>query len=122
MKQLLMHRVTACNYLDMDEFTFEAYIVPIVTSLRFGDHLYYLSSQVEEAVYTLIESSEETEVHLHLVDQGGGHIKTLVEKNTKKYTEKNVCICPYAVEPARVKVWCDKCEAFQKHSRFTEED
>ena len=68
MKQILMHKVTACNYLDMDEITFEAYIVPIVTSLRFGEHLYYLSSQVEEAVYTLIESSEETEVHLHLVD------------------------------------------------------
>ena len=68
MKQILMHRVTACNYLDMDEFTFEAYIVPNVTSLRFGDHLYYLSSQVEEAVYALIEASEETEVHLHLVD------------------------------------------------------
>lgn len=68
MKQLLMHRVTACNYLDMDEFTFEAYIVPIVTSLRFGDQLYYLSSQVEEAVYTLIEASTGEEVHLTLVD------------------------------------------------------
>ena len=56
MKQLLMHRVTACNYLDMDEFTFEAYIVPIVTSLRFGDQLYYLSAQLEDAVYTLIEA------------------------------------------------------------------
>ena len=68
MKQLLMHRVTACNYLDMDEFTFEAYIVPIVTSLRFGDQLYYLSPQIEDAVYALIEASGDTEVHLHLVD------------------------------------------------------
>ena len=68
MKQLLMHRVTACNYLDMDEFTFEAYIVPIVTSLRFGDQLYYLSAQLEDVVYTLIEASGDTEVHLHLVD------------------------------------------------------
>jgi hypothetical protein len=68
MKQLLMHRVTACNYLDMDEFTFEAYIVPIVTSLRFGEQLYYLSSQLEDAVYALIEASGDTEVHLHLVD------------------------------------------------------
>ena len=68
MTQLLMHRVTACNYLDMDEFTFEAYIVPMVTSLRFGEQLYYLSSQVEEAVYTLIEASAGEEVHLTLVD------------------------------------------------------
>lgn len=68
MKQLLMHRVTALNYLDMDEFTFEAYIVPIVTSLRFGEQLYYLSSQLEDAVYTLIEASTDAEVHLHLVD------------------------------------------------------
>lgn len=68
MKQLLMHRVTACNYLDMDEFTFEAYVVPNVTSLRFGDQLYYLSEQVENAVYTLIEGSMDNEVELHLVD------------------------------------------------------
>tara|TARA_B110000908_G_scaffold169179_1_gene225725 strand:+ start:849 stop:1040 length:192 start_codon:yes stop_codon:yes gene_type:complete len=63
-----MHRVTACNFVDMDEFTFEAYIVPMVTSLRFGEQLYYLTEQIENALYSLIEASEETEVHLHLVD------------------------------------------------------
>tara|TARA_R110000744_G_scaffold34681_2_gene80639 strand:+ start:266 stop:472 length:207 start_codon:yes stop_codon:yes gene_type:complete len=68
MKQILMHRVTACNFVDMDEFTFEAYIVPMVTSLRFGEQLYYLTEQIENALYSLIEASEETEVHLHLVD------------------------------------------------------
>ena len=68
MKQILMHRVTACNFVDMDEFTFEAYIVPMVTSLRFGDQLYYLTEQIENALYSLIEASTDTDVHLHLVD------------------------------------------------------
>ena len=68
MKQLLMHRVTALNHLDMDEFTFEAYIVPMVASLRFGDELYYLTDQVQEAVYTLIETSQKDSVELTLVD------------------------------------------------------
>jgi hypothetical protein len=52
----------------MDEFTFEAYIVPMVTSLRFGDQLYYLTDQVQEAVYTLIEVSQSEGVELTLVD------------------------------------------------------
>jgi hypothetical protein len=68
MKQILMHRVTACNFLDMDEFTFEAYIVPMVASLRFGEQLYYLTEQIENALYSLIEASTDTDVHLHLVD------------------------------------------------------
>ena len=68
MKQILMHRVTACNFVDMDEFTFEAYIVPMVTSLRFGEQLYYLTEQIESALYSLIEASTDTDVHLHLVD------------------------------------------------------
>jgi hypothetical protein len=68
MKQILMHRVTACNFVDMDEFTFEAYIVPMVTSLRFGEQLYYLTEQIENALYSLIEASTDTDVHLHLVD------------------------------------------------------
>jgi hypothetical protein len=68
MNQMLMHRVTALNHLDMDEFTFEAYIVPIVTTLRFGDQLYYLTDQVQEAVYTLIETSQNDSVELTLVE------------------------------------------------------
>ena len=68
MRKLLMRRVTALEYLDMDELTFEAFIVPHVTSLRFGGSLYYLADQVEDAVYTLIEVSSDDEVQLHLVD------------------------------------------------------
>ena len=68
MNQMLMHRVTALNHLDMDEFPFEAYIVPIVTTLRFGDQLYYLTDQVQEAVYTLIETSQNDSVELTLVE------------------------------------------------------
>jgi hypothetical protein len=52
----------------MDEFTFEAYIAPIVTTLRFGDQLYYLTDQVQEAVYTLIETSQNDSVELTLVE------------------------------------------------------
>jgi hypothetical protein len=52
----------------MDEFTFEAYIVPMVASLRFGEQLYYLTEQIESALYSLIEASTDTDVHLHLVD------------------------------------------------------
>ena len=68
MKQILMHRVTACTFLDMDEHTFEAYIVPMVTSLRFGDELYYLTEQIENGLYSLIEASTGDGVKLHLVD------------------------------------------------------
>ena len=68
MKQLLMHRVTALNYLDMDEVTFEAFILPHITSLRFGTQAYYLTEQLTDAVYTLIELSAEDGVQLHLVD------------------------------------------------------
>ncbi len=68
MKQLLMHRVTALDYLDMDEIAFDTFILPHIASLRFGTQAYYLTEQLTDAVYTLIELSSEDGVHLHLVD------------------------------------------------------
>ena len=68
MKKVLMHRVTACTFLDMDERTFEAYIVPMVTSLRFGDELYYLTEQIENGLYSLVEDAEDLDSELYLVD------------------------------------------------------
>jgi hypothetical protein len=67
MKQLLVHRVTACNYLDMDEFTFESYIAPLITMLRFGDETYYVTSQIDDAVETLIYGLD-GDIELALVD------------------------------------------------------
>jgi len=57
----LMHRDTAMGYLDMDEFTFERFIVPMVTRLKFGSETYFLTEQLEVAVYQLVESSIEYE-------------------------------------------------------------
>ena len=68
MKKVLLHRYTACNFLDMDEFTFEAYIVPMVTSLRFGEQLYYLTAQIEDALQSLVEDAEDLDSELYLVD------------------------------------------------------
>ena len=29
-----------------------------------------------------------------------------------------ICTCIYTVKPDRYRVWCNKCKAYQKHSRF----
>ena len=55
----LMHRDTAIGYLDMDELTFERFMVPVVTRLKFGGETYFLTEQLEMAVYMLVESSSE---------------------------------------------------------------
>lgn len=34
--------------------------------------------------------------------------------------EKGLCTCAYVIQPNRDKVWCKKCRAYQKHSRFGE--
>tara|TARA_R110002153_G_scaffold41563_4_gene118530 strand:- start:782 stop:976 length:195 start_codon:yes stop_codon:yes gene_type:complete len=60
-KPFLMHRDTAISYLDMDEVTFERFIVPAVTKLRFGSEVYFLSEQLEVGVLALIEGSFEDE-------------------------------------------------------------
>tara|TARA_B110000208_G_scaffold166115_1_gene204783 strand:+ start:265 stop:558 length:294 start_codon:yes stop_codon:yes gene_type:complete len=58
-KPFLMHRDTAMSYLDMDEFTFELFIIPSVTRLRFGSQVYFLTEQLEMAVLSLIDSAED---------------------------------------------------------------
>ena len=55
----LMHRDTAMGYLDMDEFTFELFIIPSVIRLRFGSQVYFLTEQLEMAVLSLIDSAED---------------------------------------------------------------
>ncbi len=54
-----MHRDTAMSYLDMDEFTFELFIIPSVIRLRFGSQVYFLTEQLEMAVLSLIDSAED---------------------------------------------------------------
>jgi len=56
-RPFLMHRETAMGYLDMDEFTFEKFVVPAVTKLRFGSEVYFLTDQLESGVLSLIEGS-----------------------------------------------------------------
>ena len=60
-KPFLMHRDTAMSYLDMDEFTFEKFIGPVVTRLKFGGETYYLTDQLETGLMSLVEQSEEDE-------------------------------------------------------------
>lgn len=38
----------------------------------------------------------------------------------KKENKDGMCTCAYMVQPNREKVWCKKCRAYQKHSRFGE--
>lgn len=68
MKQFLMHHVTACNYLDMDEVTFEGFIIPLVTVLKFGEQSYFITSELEDAVGSLMAKGIAYEYALHLVD------------------------------------------------------
>ena len=69
MNRLLMHYETALEYVDMDEGLFEAFISPQVTALMFGGEPYYLTEQLDDAVYTMIESSPVTKrPTLHLVE------------------------------------------------------
>lgn len=58
-KPFLMHRDTAMNYLDMDEFTFELFVIPSATRLRFGSQVYFLTEQLEVAVLSLIDIAED---------------------------------------------------------------
>lgn len=55
----LMHKDTAISYLDMDEVTFEGYIIPRVTRLKFGNQSYFLTEQLEMCVLCLIGSPED---------------------------------------------------------------
>ena len=56
-RPFLMHRETAMSHLDMDEITFEKFVVPVVTKLRFGAEIYYLADQLESGVLSLIDGS-----------------------------------------------------------------
>ena len=67
MNRLLMHYETALEYVDMDEGLFEAFISPQVAALMFGGEPYYLTEQLDSAVYTMIENSP-TRPNLHLVE------------------------------------------------------
>jgi len=69
MKRLLMHYETALEYVDMDEGLFDAFIAPQVTALMFGGEPYYLTEQLDDAVYTMMEQSPITKgFELHLVE------------------------------------------------------
>jgi len=76
MKTLLMRYETALHYLDMDEEQFDNYVAPNVTTLRFEDELFYLTDQLDEAIYWLIgesmmkteKNTSEKDFTLHLVD------------------------------------------------------
>lgn len=59
--KFLMRRENAIAHLDMDEITFQRFIVPMVASLKFVDETYFLSEQIEEAVMLLAEMSIEDE-------------------------------------------------------------
>lgn len=59
MKKLLMGIETAQQYLDMDAVTFDDFIKPCVTGLRFGDDLYYLTAQLDGAVELLIQQYDD---------------------------------------------------------------
>lgn len=57
MKTLLMTYETALEYLDMDEEQFDNYVAPNVATLRFEDEFFYLTDQLDEAIYWLIGES-----------------------------------------------------------------
>tara|TARA_E500000331_G_C17045231_1_gene621462 strand:- start:79 stop:267 length:189 start_codon:yes stop_codon:yes gene_type:complete len=58
-----MSKQSAISYLDMDEVTFERFIHPLLTCLRFeGTQTFYLSEQVEDAVFKLIDLHTEKQL------------------------------------------------------------
>ena len=69
MKQLLMTKDIAMEYLSMGEEAFDSFIKPQVTTLRFDDLVLYLSDQLDEVIYDLIDESPVVKgFQLHLVE------------------------------------------------------
>jgi|TARA_R110000823_G_scaffold19054_1_gene59099 hypothetical protein len=69
MKQLLMTKEIAMDYLSMDEEAFDKFIKPYITTLRFDDLILYIGDQLDEVVYDLIDESPVTKgFELHLVE------------------------------------------------------
>jgi hypothetical protein len=69
MKQLLMTKDIAMEYLSLDEEAFDRFIKPHVTTLRFDGLILYLSDQLDEVVYDLIDESPVVKgFQLHLVE------------------------------------------------------
>jgi hypothetical protein len=69
MQQILMTYKSAVEYVDMEEEMFERYIAPHVTIIKFDDEVFYLTDQIDEAIYFLIEESPiAKDFKLHLVD------------------------------------------------------
>ncbi len=69
MKQLLMTKDIAMEYLSMNEEAFDSFIKPHVTTLRFDDLVLYLSDQLDEVIYDLIDESPVVKgFQLHLVE------------------------------------------------------
>jgi len=56
-RPFLMTRKTAISHLDMDELTFERFIVPAVTRIKFGAEVYFISDEIEVAVMDLVDDS-----------------------------------------------------------------
>jgi len=64
-RPFLLSKQSAISYLDMDEVTFERFIHPLLTCLRFeGQQTFYLSEQVEDAIFTLIDLHKENQLSL----------------------------------------------------------
>jgi hypothetical protein len=69
MQQILMKHETALLYVDMDEDMFGKFIIPLITVLKFEDDIFYLSDQLDEAIYSLIDDSPVVkDFELHIVD------------------------------------------------------
>tara|TARA_B110001450_G_C17159113_1_gene294457 strand:+ start:175 stop:462 length:288 start_codon:yes stop_codon:yes gene_type:complete len=69
MQQLLMTYKSAVEYVDMEAEMFDKFIAPNVTVLKFDGHSFYLSEQIDEAVFFLIEESPvDKDFTLHLVE------------------------------------------------------
>jgi|TARA_R110000787_G_scaffold88268_3_gene187514 hypothetical protein len=69
MNQLLMTYKSAVEYVDMEAEMFDKFIAPHVTVLKFEEKSFYLSDQIDEAIYFLIEESPiAKDFKLHLVD------------------------------------------------------
>ena len=69
MQQLLMTYKSAVEYVDMEAEMFDKFIAPNVTVLKFDGHSFYLSEQIDEAVYFLIEESHQSSSTLPFLAQ-----------------------------------------------------
>jgi len=70
MHRLMITKRMALEYLSLDEEAFDKFIKPLVTTLKFDDHILFLVDQIDDAVSELMTSGAvvNPKFKLHIVE------------------------------------------------------